>query len=61
MDLKMVGDIWYNYGGSPCEMEPDYFDFMDRSNTSQVVFTESAATCLFNNIALSPIGKLDLD
>lgn len=30
----MIGEIRYRYGGEPCVMEPDYFDFMDRSNTS---------------------------
>jgi hypothetical protein len=34
MDLRMIGDIMYHYGGGPCSLEPDYFDFMEHSITS---------------------------
>lgn len=57
----MIGDISYNYGGMTCKMQPDPFDFMDHTIASQWVMTESAASCLANSIAFSPLGKLELN
>ena len=59
LDMRIIGDIEYNRGA--CGMEPDYFDFMDAEVYSQVVMTESAATCFFNSVAWSPIGHFDLN
>lgn len=59
MDTYFVGALTYH--GNACELEHDYFDFMDAQEFSQVVITESAATCALNNIASSKIGKLEFN
>jgi hypothetical protein len=59
MDTYFLGEILY--GGQGCDLEPDFFDFMDDQEFSQLVISESATTCGLNNIARSPIGKLDLN
>lgn len=52
----MIGDVQYKYAGMKCVNEPDPFDFMDHTIASQWVVTESAATCMINSMAASPIG-----
>lgn len=59
MDSYFLGEITYN--GEGCTLEADYFDFMDDQEFSQLVISESAATCALNNIAKSPIGRLDFN
>jgi hypothetical protein len=59
MDARMEGEILYK--DFACSLAPDPFEFMLEAVYSQAVMTESAASCLFNAVAASPIGKLNLD
>jgi hypothetical protein len=63
MQAYFMGEVLYST--HKCKMEPNAFDFLDDmsvvSSVSQIVITESAATCAFNSIAASPIGTLDLN
>lgn len=59
MDSYFLGELTYN--GKGCALEADYFDFMDDQEFSQLVISESAASCALGNIALSNIGKLDFN
>lgn len=59
MDSYFLGELTYN--GKGCALEADYFDFMDDQEFSQLVISESAASCALSNIALSNIGKLDFN
>lgn len=36
-------------------------DFMNNEVFSQLVISQSAATCILNKVAKSPIGPIDLD
>jgi hypothetical protein len=44
-----------------CTIEPDYMDFLNSETFSQLVISESAASCFMNTWAGSNIGKFDLD
>lgn len=55
----MLGEILYR--DYACSLSPDPFEFMADAVYSQAVMTESAASCMFNAVAASPIGKLTLD
>lgn len=57
--MRIVGEVMYGY--SACALAPDNFDFMQAEVYSQVVMTESAASCFFNSVAASPIGKFNLN
>lgn len=59
MDARMLGEILYR--DYACSLAPDPFEFMADAVYSQAVMTESAASCMFNAVAASPIGKLTLD
>jgi len=59
MDTYFLGELTYQ--GRGCPLEADYFDFMDDQEFSQLVMSESAATCALSNIAQSNIGKLDFN
>jgi hypothetical protein len=59
MESKMTGEILY--GDFACELAPEDFEFMDTEVYSQMVMTESSASCMFNAMAESPIGKLNLN
>lgn len=41
-----------------CAYDHDFFDFMDATTFSQLVISETAASCALNNIAKTPVGKL---
>ena len=57
--MRIVGEVMYGY--SACALEPANFDFMQAEVYSQVVMTESAASCFFNSVAASPIGSFNLN
>lgn len=57
--MRIVGEVMYGY--SACALEPANFDFMQAEVYSQVVMTESAASCFFNSVAASPIGRFNLN
>jgi len=59
MESYMTGEILY--ADYTCELAPDAFEFMPAAVYSQAVMTESAASCMLNSMAASPIGKLMLD
>lgn len=60
MEARMVGE--FLYGDYSCDLAPDGFEFLDGISVySQAVMTESAASCMCNAIAESPIGKLNLN
>lgn len=60
MDAFMVGEL--SYDGMGCEIEPEPMDFSgDDSAYSQLVISDSAASCMAKVIGRSPIGKIELD
>lgn len=62
VDFFLSGELLYK--GEECSLEPDNLDFIGASNSSapsQVVISESAASCFANQIAKSKIGKITLD
>lgn len=53
----MIGDVYRkDWGHAPCVMEPDPFDFMEADLGSQIVITESAATCALEHWSETKIG-----
>ena len=42
-------------------MEPDWTDFINSDTFSQIVVSESAATCILNSFANSEIGQVQLN
>lgn len=59
MDMWIMGEVmWNGYG---CALEHDEFRWMDDPTFSQIVISQSAATCAITNIAFSPIGHLHFD
>jgi len=62
MDLFMTGEL--SYDGIGCEIEADPMDFVTSKNDavySQLVISESAASCIAKSMSRSNIGTLDLD
>jgi hypothetical protein len=59
MEARMVGE--FLYGDYSCDLAPDDFEFLNDVVYSQLVMTESAASCMCNAVAESPIGKLNLN
>lgn len=59
MDMFFLGELTYD--GSTCEIESDDMNFMNGNTFSQLVVSESAATCALNSISNSPIGEIHLD
>lgn len=60
IDFYFLGELLY--GNSGCILDPDHLTFQDfETNYSQLVISESAATCLMQNFAESPIGHLELN
>ena len=58
----MVGEVLYN--GMACEegsIVENNVHFIDNPEMSQLVLTESAASCMLNQLAKSNLGKLDLN
>ena len=64
MDMYMVGEL--SYDGRGCEILSDPMEFvedtgLDETKYSQLVISESAASCMAKVISRSPIGNLVLD
>ena len=58
--MFFVGDIIYD-GDEGCFIEHDYMDFKQGDVFSQFVLSESAATCMANQIAKSKIGHIEMN
>lgn len=61
MDLFMVGAFDYTGSEESCEsvgFANDNIHFYNNNQVSQLVLTESAATCAANQLAGSPVGQL---
>uniref|UniRef100_A0A7S3IHA3 Uncharacterized protein n=2 Tax=Strombidium inclinatum TaxID=197538 RepID=A0A7S3IHA3_9SPIT len=59
MEMYLFGE--FLHGSEACELDADYMDFINSEKFSQLVVSESAMTCILNNFAASPIGKVELD
>lgn len=61
IDFFFTGEMLYQ--GEGCPMEHDWMDFMDgtMSTSSQLVVSESAATCIVNQIGRSKLGNILID
>ena len=59
IDLFFLGEIIHP--GHECTIEPDYMDFINSETFSQLVISESAAKCMANTIAASPIGVVHMN
>mmetsp|Transcript_18526 Transcript_18526/g.28449 ORF Transcript_18526/g.28449 Transcript_18526/m.28449 type:complete len:402 (+) Transcript_18526:203-1408(+) len=60
MDAFFVGEFLYE--GNSCALDNDYMGFDEyNSKFSQIVVSESWASCALENFGLSPIGKIILD
>ena len=62
--MFMVGEL--SYDGVGCEIESEPMEFvgdmgLDEKYYSQLVISESAASCIADSVTRSPIGKLELD
>ena len=59
IDLFFLGEIIHP--GHECTIEPDYMNFVNSETFSQLVVSESAAKCMANTMAASPIGFIHLN
>jgi hypothetical protein len=59
VDFFFVGEVLHNK--HTCQIEADKMDFMNTQTFSQLVISESAATCIANSWAHSLIGVTRLD
>ena len=57
-DFFLTGDFLFE--GKGCALTPSSIDFLD-ANYSQIVVSESSATCFANQIARSNLGQIILD
>lgn len=60
IDMYFLGELNYGVSRDQCTMEPEYMDFVNSATFSQLVISESAASCFMNSWAKSHIGKFDL-
>lgn len=58
-DFFFLGELMHH--NHECVIEPDYMDFMNSNTFSQLVISESAASCIANSMANSVIGRTFLD
>lgn len=58
LDLHILGELLHN--NYQCVMEADPLNFINSAVFSQLVVSESAATCIANQMARSPIGRVYL-
>lgn len=62
LDSWIVGDLmWAGNSYQQCNIQHEKFDFMDKKAHSQLVVTQSAASCLMNSLGASEIGHLDFN
>ena len=68
IDFSILGEVLYipKYGGKHhskahvCKLEPDLLSFTNSMTFSQLVISESAATCMMNSFASSELGQVYL-
>ena len=58
-DFFFLGELMHN--NHTCTIEPDHMDFINSNTFSQLVVSESAATCIANSMAASRIGRTYFD
>lgn len=61
IDIYFLGELNYGIHRDQCQIEADWMDFVNSQTFSQLVISESAASCWMNQWAQSSIGKFDLD
>jgi len=61
IDVYFLGELNYGVHRDECKIEADYMDFVNSATFSQLVVSESAASCWMNEWAKSSIAKFDLD
>jgi len=63
LDTYFVGELIWMGNGRDCQLEHEEMDFMQKNDAtiSQLAITESAFTCMLNNIAASEIGHYNLN
>lgn len=64
MDFFMVGAFDYTHADESCEsvgFANNNIHFYNNDQVSQLVITESAASCALNQLAKSPIGHLEFN
>jgi hypothetical protein len=61
IDIYFLGELTEDLTRNQCVMEPDYMDFINSATFSQLVVSESAASCFMNTWAGSDIGRFELD
>jgi len=59
MSTWIMGELLYK--DHECELDADYFEFLEDAVFSQAVITESAASCMLNSFAASALGTIYLD
>merc|ERR1711907_596999 len=60
IDFFISGEMIY--GGNNCTLEADNLEFSVAGSTmSQIVISESAASCIANNVARSHLGHITLN
>mgnify|MGYP000194203781 CR=1 FL=1 len=59
IDLYFLGEFIYQ--GQGCDLAPDEMDFLNNNQFSQLVVSESAASCILNQFARSNLGVIDLN
>lgn len=59
IDFFFEGELLH--GNHKCVLEPEKMAFMNSKTASQLVISESAATCIANSMANSGIGRTFLD
>jgi hypothetical protein len=58
VDLHILGELFHN--NYQCDLQPDPMNFINSAVFSQLVVSESAATCIANQMARSQIGRVYL-
>jgi len=48
IDMYFLGELNYGVSRDQCTMEPEYMDFVNAATFSQLVISESAASCFMN-------------
>ena len=72
LDSYFLGELMYNphpdlkegdhgFNAAACNLEPDYMSFMNSETFSQLVFSESAASCMLNSFSQAQIGRIHLN
>lgn len=57
--MFFIGDMYYK--DSTCSLDSTDMDFMGDNTDSQIVISQSALTCMLNQIAKSNIGRIHVN